>query len=50
MSRYKAGAGRMKRLLATLALLAGAVCAELTQPVQCGLVGSSRTWKKRTGV
>ncbi len=39
----------MKRLLAILALLAGAVGAELTQPVQCGLISSSRPWKKRGG-
>jgi hypothetical protein len=38
---------RMKRLLAILALIAGAVGAELTQPVQCGLTCSSRPWSKR---
>jgi hypothetical protein len=40
----------MKRLLAILAILAGAVGAELTQPVQCGLVCSTRPWRKRRGL
>jgi hypothetical protein len=40
----------MKRLLAILAILGGAVAAELTQPVQCGLTCSTRPWKKRRGL
>jgi hypothetical protein len=37
----------MKRLLAILAILAGAVGAELSQPCQCGLIANSRPWSKR---
>jgi hypothetical protein len=40
----------MKRLLAILAILTGAVTAELTQPVQCGLACHSQPWRKRRGL
>jgi hypothetical protein len=39
-----------RHLLAILAILCGAVAAELTQPVQCGLTCSTRPWKKRRGL
>jgi hypothetical protein len=40
----------MKRLLAILAILTGAVAAELTQPVQCGLTCRSQPLRQRRGL
>jgi hypothetical protein len=40
----------MKRLLAILAILAGAVTTELTHPVQCDLACRSQPQYKRRGL